>query len=96
MVWRRSVMFQGERTKIGDPIPASLANNRGQLRRFWERQYIELAPAAEPEAPETADAETDTDTETEITEDDAEPAAESAEAPRAPTSKQGRERRRRG
>ena len=39
-IWRRSVLWEGESVKVGDPIPDSLANNRAKLRRFWQSQIM--------------------------------------------------------
>lgn len=48
-VWRRSLTFQGKRTKIGDEIPETLAENPTKLRRFWESSVIELAEFEAPD-----------------------------------------------
>ena len=48
-VWRRSLTFQGKRTKIGDEIPDTLADNPTKLRRFWESSVIELAEFEDPD-----------------------------------------------
>lgn len=41
-VWRRSLKFGGEYTKIGSQIPKSLLIKPTKLRRFWEAGVIEL------------------------------------------------------
>ncbi len=47
-VWRRSLIYSGERYWPGDPIPDLLAGNKAKLRRFWESGTIELAQFEEP------------------------------------------------
>jgi RTX calcium-binding nonapeptide repeat (4 copies) len=48
-VWRRSVTWDGEPMVIGAEIPASLAENRTRLRRFWASNIIELLAFDEPD-----------------------------------------------
>lgn len=50
-VWRRKIMYAGELTEPGSPIPEALAKAPTKLRRFWESHTIELA---EFEAPDVA------------------------------------------
>lgn len=42
-IWRRQLLFQGNLTEPGTPIPEILAENATKLRRFWESKVIELA-----------------------------------------------------
>lgn len=42
-IWRRQLLFQGNLTEPGMPIPEILAENPTKLRRFWESKVIELA-----------------------------------------------------
>ena len=50
-IWRKAILFDGEKTEMGAPIPESLDANKTKLRRFWEAGTIELA---EFEAPDVA------------------------------------------
>lgn len=47
-IWRRPIVFQGNKVREGDPIPQALENNPTKLRRFWESKVIELAEFAAP------------------------------------------------
>lgn len=61
LVWAKSLLWNGEQTKVGDPIPETLRANRGRLKSFWEARVItypddpRITPAdvvtAEAEAP---------------------------------------------
>lgn len=47
-IWRRSVVYAGEKYGPGDSIPDALAGNKTKLRRFWESGTIELAQFEDP------------------------------------------------
>ncbi len=42
-IWRRTIVYAGERYEAGTPIPEALAKSPTKLRRFWEGHSIELA-----------------------------------------------------
>ena len=57
LICRRLMVWDGVSYEPGDVIPEGLAANKAKLRRFWESQWIELAPPPEepadpPEPPE--------------------------------------------
>ena len=39
-VWRRSLLWGGKNTVIGDPVPADIRKDK--LKRLWDSGYIEL------------------------------------------------------
>ncbi len=47
-IWRRPVIYAGEKCNPGDSIPDILAVNVAKLRRFWESGTIELAQFEDP------------------------------------------------
>lgn len=47
-VFRRSVLFNGERVQIGQPVDKTALGVRHRLRLWWEARIVELAPAARP------------------------------------------------
>lgn len=56
-VWRKGLVYQGQRIVLGAPIPKELADSPTKLRRFWESGTIELA---EFDAPNVATGQVET------------------------------------
>lgn len=48
-VWRRAILYAGEITQPGEPIPDELQAAPTKLRRFWESSTIELAEFEAPD-----------------------------------------------
>lgn len=48
-IWRRAVIWNGEKVKLGSPVPQALLDQPTKLRRFWESSTIELAQFEAPD-----------------------------------------------